>query len=90
MAETRAVGQRVRRIDAPQKLTGQERFTGDLRIPGMLIARPVTSPYAHARVRTIDASAALAIPGVVTVLTSDDLSVARDASGAPVKAPIAS
>jgi CO/xanthine dehydrogenase Mo-binding subunit len=43
MTELRTVGQRVRRMDAPQRLTGQERFTGDLRVPGMLIARPVTS-----------------------------------------------
>ncbi|MDQ3226873.1 MAG: molybdopterin-dependent oxidoreductase, partial [Chloroflexota bacterium] len=88
MVETRAVGQRVRRIDAPPKLTGQERFTGDLRVPGMLIARPVTSPYAHARINGIDASKALLVPGVVRVLTSDDLVVARDESGAPVKVPI--
>jgi CO/xanthine dehydrogenase Mo-binding subunit len=90
MPETRAVGQRVRRIDSPPKLTGQERFTGDLRVPGMLVARPVTSPYAHARIRSIDASRALEIPGVVRVLSSDDLPIARDSSGAPVKAPIAS
>ena len=90
MPETRAVGQRVRRIDSPPKLTGQERFTGDLRVPGMLVARPVTSPYAHARIRSIDASRALEIPGVVRVLSADDLPIARDSSGAPVKAPIAS
>jgi CO/xanthine dehydrogenase Mo-binding subunit len=90
MTETHAVGQRVRRIDAPPKLTGQERFTGDLRVPGMLTARPVTSPYAHARIRAIDASRALEVPGVVRVLTADDLAVERDESGAPVKAPIAS
>ena len=90
MPETRAVGQRVRRIDSPPKLTGQERFTGDLRVPGMLVARPVTSPYAHARIRSIDASRALEIPGVVRVLSSDDLPIARDSAGAPVKAPIAS
>jgi CO/xanthine dehydrogenase Mo-binding subunit len=90
MPDTRAVGQRVRRIDSPPKLTGQERFTGDLRVPGMLVARPVTSPYAHARIRSIDASRALEIPGVVRVLSSDDLPIARDSAGAPVKAPIAS
>src|SRR4028119_2031330 len=89
MPETHAVGQRVRRIDSPPKLTGQERFTGDLRVPGMLIARPVTSPHAHARIRSIDASRALEIPGVVRVLSSDDLPIARDSAGAPVKAPIA-
>jgi CO/xanthine dehydrogenase Mo-binding subunit len=89
MAATHAVGRRVRRVDAPPKLTGQERFTGDLRVPGMLIARPVTSPYAHARIIAIDGSRALAVPGVVRVLTADDLPLARDENGMPVKAPIA-
>jgi CO/xanthine dehydrogenase Mo-binding subunit len=90
MPDTYAVGQRVRRIDSPPKLTGQERFTGDLRVPGMLVARPVSSPYAHARIRSIDASRALQVPGVVRVLSADDLPIARDSAGAPVKAPIAS
>lgn len=73
MAQSRAVGQRVRRIDAPPKLTGEERYTGDLDVPGMLIARPVTSPYAHARVRGVNASGALQTPGVVEVLTGHEL-----------------
>jgi CO/xanthine dehydrogenase Mo-binding subunit len=73
MTETRAVGQRVRRIDAPPKLTGQERYTGDLNVRGMLIARPVVSPYAHARIRAIDTEQALKIPGVVRVLAAGDL-----------------
>jgi CO/xanthine dehydrogenase Mo-binding subunit len=89
MPATHAVGERVRRIDGPPKLTGQERFTGDLRVPGMLIARPVTSPYAHARVLRINAADAMQIPGVVRVLTAEDLPIARDSAGAPVKAPIA-
>jgi CO/xanthine dehydrogenase Mo-binding subunit len=89
MTSYSAVGQRVRRIDAPAKLTGQERFTGDLRVPGMLYARPVTSPYAHARIRAIDASRALQVPGVVRVLIADDLPVARDANCMPVKVPMA-
>lgn len=85
-----AVGQRVKRLDAPQKLTGLERFTGDLRLPGLLFARPVGSAYAHARIEGVDKAAALAIPGVVAVLTADDLPISRDESGAPVKVPIAS
>src|SRR3954447_8868521 len=89
MDDFRAVGQRVRRMDAPPKLTGQERFTSDLQVPGMLVARPVTSPYAHARILSIDATRALEVPGVARVLTADDLTIARDTSGAPVKAPIA-
>jgi CO/xanthine dehydrogenase Mo-binding subunit len=87
MPVTRAVGQRVRRIDAPPKLTGQERFTGDLSVPGMLIARPVTSPYAHAHIRGIDTSAALQTPGVVRVLTAADL--AGDIGASTGKSPIA-
>ena len=88
MTELRTVGQRVRRLDAPQRLTGQERFTGDLRVPGMLIARPVTSPYAHARIRSVDASAALEIPGVVQVLTAHDLvgGIGKDGAKSPIAA----
>ncbi len=89
MAAGVAVGQRAKRLDSPQKLTGLERFTGDLRMPGLLYARPVGSAYAHARIRGIDKSAALAVPGVVNVFTADDLPIARDANGNPVKIPIA-
>ncbi len=73
--EMRSVGQRLKRIDSPKKLTGEERFTGDLRLPGMLHARLVGSPYAHATINGIDTSAALAIPGVVAVLLAGDLPV---------------
>src|SRR5262245_42411992 len=85
-----AVGKRVKRIDSPPKLTGQERFTADLRLPGLLHARPVGSEYAHARIRGIDKSAALAVPGVVAVVTADDLALARDGKGMPAKTAMAS
>jgi CO/xanthine dehydrogenase Mo-binding subunit len=87
MTELRSVGQRVVRKDAPPRLTGQERFTGDLRVPGMLIARPVQSPYAHARVLGIDIEGARNVPGVVTVLTAKDLSPQLTQGGG--KSPIA-
>ncbi|MCC6791709.1 MAG: xanthine dehydrogenase family protein molybdopterin-binding subunit [Thermomicrobiales bacterium] len=83
------VGQRLKRTDAPQKLTGVERFTGDLRFPGQLFARPVGSPYAHARIKNVNASAAMDVPGVVAVLTFADLPIARPAGGGPVKSPLA-
>lgn len=89
MAAHVAVGQRVKRLDSPPKLTGQERFTGDLRIPGLLVARPVGSAYAHARILGVDSSAAMCVPGVVAVLTAADLPLAKDANGNPVKTPIA-
>ncbi|CAN5776499.1 xanthine dehydrogenase family protein molybdopterin-binding subunit [soil metagenome] len=83
------VGTSQKRLDAPKKLTGVERYAGDLRFPGMLYARPVGSPSAHARIDSIDSSAAMEIPGVVAVLTGPDLPIARDSSGNPMKTPIA-
>src|SRR5579884_1547967 len=84
-----AVGQRTKRIDAPPKLTGQERFTADLKLPGLLYARTVGSAYAHARIKGVDKSGALAVPGVVAVLTAADLPIARDENGNPIEAPLA-
>lgn len=89
MTATTAVGKRVKRADSPQKLTGVERFTGDLRFPGQLFARPVGSPYAHARIVSVDKSEALAIPGVVDVLTASDLPINRPTGAAPTKSPLA-
>ena len=82
MSEHRAIGQPTPRVDAPAKLTGRERYAGDLGLPGLLHARPVLSSHAHAYVRGIDASAALALPGVVAVLTADDLPFAPE-GGSP-------
>lgn len=89
MSSYSIVGQRTKRLDAPQKLNGQERFTGDLRLPGQLYARPVTSPYAHARISGMDKAAALAVPGVVAVLAAGDLPLAKDENGNAAKVPIA-
>ena len=89
MPELMTVGQRLKRFDSPPKLTGVERFTGDLRFPGQLYARPVGSPYAHARIVSVDKSAALAIPGVVAVLTAADLPIRRVEGAAPTKSPLA-
>ena len=58
---------------APAKITGNLKFTGDLKLAGMLHARFVLSTYAHANISGIDSSAALAVPGVQRVLTADDL-----------------
>jgi CO/xanthine dehydrogenase Mo-binding subunit len=61
------------RIDSRDKVMGATRYTGDLTVPGLLHARVVPSLYAHARIRAVDAAAALALPGVVAVLTAEDL-----------------
>ena len=59
--------------DLVAKVTGRAKYAEDYRVDGMLFARLVLSPYPHARVRSIDTSAALAMPGVKAILTADDL-----------------
>src|SRR6476469_9259350 len=85
----RLLGRSSKRIDGERKITGSEKFTADLRLPGMLYARPVTSPLPHARVRSIAKDAAMAVPGVVAVLTAEDLPVRRPLSSLPGKSPLA-
>lgn len=72
-AEFQHLGKPRRLSDGLEKVTGRARYSGDLVLPGMLYARPVLSPYAHATILQVDAAPALAIPGVVAVLTADDL-----------------
>lgn len=67
------VGTSLPRLDGPDKVTGRARYAGDQLLPGMLYARLVLSPYAHARIVSIDTSAALAVPGVVAVFTAETL-----------------
>jgi CO/xanthine dehydrogenase Mo-binding subunit len=88
-AAYQVVGKATQRKDAPDKLTGRTRFAGDLAFPGMLHARLVLSPYAHARIVSIDTSAALATPGVVAVFTSETLGMAKAGSTARAQAPLA-
>ncbi len=70
---TRFFGQRIRRNEDPYLLTGQALFVDDVHLPGMLHAAFVRSPYAHARIRHIDAARALAHTGVRAVLSAADL-----------------
>jgi CO/xanthine dehydrogenase Mo-binding subunit len=64
------------RVDSEPKVRGTTRYAADMPQSGLLHARIVPSIYAHARIRGIDASAALAVPGVVAVLTAADLPIA--------------
>ncbi len=66
-------GARIARLEDPALLTGRGRFVDDIRLPGMLHAAFVRSPHAHARIRSIDAAPARALPGVRAVLGADDL-----------------
>ena len=59
--------------DLRGKVTGAARYAEDFRVEGMLFAKLLTSPMPHAKVRHIDASTALAMPGVVALLTADDV-----------------
>ncbi|MGA8206950.1 MAG: xanthine dehydrogenase family protein molybdopterin-binding subunit, partial [Candidatus Dormiibacterota bacterium] len=68
-----AVGQRAPRADGREKLSGKAQFTGDIRVPGMLYAAVLRSPFARARLGSVDASAAELRPGVRAVLTGADL-----------------
>ncbi len=67
------IGQPVKRNEDPRLLTGQALFVDDVDLPGMLHATFLRSDYAHARIISIDTSAAEAVPGVVAVYTAADM-----------------
>ncbi len=73
--EFRLVGKAIRKVDATAKVTGATKFADDLFLPRMLYAKVLRSTQAHARIRDIDASRALALPGVHAVLTGSDLPI---------------
>src|ERR1700687_5159213 len=74
-SKLRLVGKRMRRPDSPERLTGAVRYTGDLVLPGLLYGRLVRSPYASARIVSMDKTEAESTPGVVAVLAAEDLPV---------------
>ncbi|MSO56064.1 MAG: xanthine dehydrogenase family protein molybdopterin-binding subunit [Acidobacteria bacterium] len=78
MADKKLVGQNYSTPDLRAKVTGRSKYAEDFRAEGMLFARLLLSPYAHARIRRIDASAALAMPGVKAILTADDVPGPKD------------
>jgi aerobic carbon-monoxide dehydrogenase large subunit len=71
--ERALIGTAVRRKEDPELLTGQARYVDNLTVPGMVWAYVVRSPYAHARVRSVDLSAALQAEGVVAAYSGADL-----------------
>ena len=66
------IGKRLPRVDAREKSTGEARFAADIDVPGQLWLKILRSPHPHARIRSIDASRALALPGVKDVITARD------------------
>ena len=77
--EFKTVGTRPQRPDGIDKVTGRAMFGADMSAPGMLHATTLRSPHAHARILSIDTSAALALDGVKAVVTSADF--VKQASG---------
>ena len=71
--KTRAIGQSLPRVEDPTILTGRAQYVADVRLPGMLHAAFLRSPFAHAAIKEIDSEAALALPGVERVFTGADL-----------------
>src|ERR1700741_2058769 len=66
------VGTRPIRPDGVPKVTGRALYGADLKLPGMLFGKVLRSPHAHARIKSIDTSAAEKLPGVKAVVTSKD------------------
>ncbi|MBC8075594.1 MAG: molybdopterin-dependent oxidoreductase, partial [Chloroflexales bacterium] len=72
-APEKMVGQSLKRREDPKLITGKGNYLDDIKLHGMLHACVVRSPYAHARITKIDASQAMALPGVVAVFTGEDM-----------------
>jgi CO/xanthine dehydrogenase Mo-binding subunit len=83
------VGHSVPRVDGPDKVSGMARYAADLNLPGLLHARPVLSLYAHAKIKNINISAALKVPGVIRVVTAKDLPIKSGASESRKRDPLA-
>ena len=87
-ARTRVVGQKERRVDARPLVTGAPVYAAEFEQPNMLHARILHSPHAHANIRHIDKSKAIALPGVYAVLMYEDLPrVAHSTAGQPYPEP---
>ena len=71
--EFNSVGSRPIRHDGADKVTGKALYSADIRLPGLLYGKMLRSPHAHAKIKSIDASRALALPGVHAVVTSDEI-----------------
>ncbi len=69
---TKYIGKPIKRKEDNRFLTGKGKYTDDIKLPGMLHAAFVRSPYAHAKILKIDTSAALKAPGVVAAYTGED------------------
>lgn len=81
------IGARILRTEDAQLLVGRGEFVDDFRLPGMLHAAFLRSPFAHARVHSIDPDGARASPGVHAVFTANDLNPALRSTRLPMLVP---
>jgi 4-hydroxybenzoyl-CoA reductase subunit alpha len=77
MSRFNVINTRARRLDTPDKATGRAVFIDDMQLPGMLHAALLQSPVAHARILSIDASAAVRLPGVKAVVTAKEAGLVK-------------
>src|SRR5690606_6999348 len=93
MADHKLIGKNYQTPDLVAKVTGRAKYAEDFRAEGMLFCKLLLSPRPHARVTSIDASAALAMPGVHGIITADDMpspeAPSAPAGAAPAPPPIA-
>lgn len=73
MSQYSIIGKSLPRVDALDKATGAARYTGDVKLPGMLYGKILRSPHAHARIMHLDTSKAMASPGVIAVIGPADV-----------------
>src|ERR671932_2050660 len=78
------IGQSIRRVEDPRLVSGRGRYVEDVTLPGMLHLAFVRSPYPKARITRLDVSSARQQPGVVAVLTADDLTDVSDIPTMPL------
>ena len=77
MSQERLIGKRVPAIDSPVKATGDAEYLADIRLPGMAYGKVLRSPHPHARIRSIDASKAERLPGVLGVASRENTPPAK-------------
>lgn len=73
LAPSSLIGAPVPRADGPDKVAGRAVYAADVALPGLLCGKILRSPHPHARIRSIDASAAWGVPGVRAVVTGQDI-----------------
>jgi len=71
--DLKVVGKRHPKIDGWERVSGKAEYASDVYLPGMLYAKILRSPHPHAKIVSIDAEKAKALPGVKTVLTAKDI-----------------